>query len=706
MARSFELLKAEFCALVTWKRHCLLNFNFSICQRSTVAEDVAERHPVFSPERAFPDTTPQALYSHTQDSLPKSSVLPGLLGSNELDLGGLTHSAPPSASLAAASPQPQTLSRDSWLTQSPGIAQTLKTPTCILIIILLGSWPLFWFRSNTGSWWLGIRCIAGCRVNKSTEKWSMGISIYSSNIGSGHYMGLAGTGAASGIAAGALEWNTTIFMLFVLGWIFVPIYSKAEQQLCDVVTLPEYLRKRFGSVRIQLFLSFFLIVIYIFSRISMEISFGAMFLKMVWDTDIYQTMLVVLTITGLYTITGGMAAVAYVETLQAAIMILGSALLMGYAYLSSGGFSATNPEDWLRYLGGIESISRYILHTDPTCANLVCWTWDMCYIPRQDAFHIFRSWVSGDIPWPGLILGATTVSLFYGCADQVSVQRFLAAKSRLHMKGGCLLFGYLKLLPVFLMVMPGMISRILFSDQVACVIPSECQKFCGRQTGCSALAYPMLVIGLMPSGLKGFMMSTVCASVMSSLTSIFNSSSALFTLNIYTWIRPTATEKELMVAGRFFVIILFAVTIVWIPTMEIVSSEALFEYMQVLKSCLTPAVTAVFLLAVFCKRVNEQDGTNKHTAQQEKTSAKEVTRDQGQTYQSMCRENSKQKKGNLWMQKQAEKEGVQGDQMEGSGDRGEALIKWRVVGIDEVSCGTWELSDQMEGSGDRGEASS
>ncbi|XP_028641529.1 sodium/glucose cotransporter 1-like [Grammomys surdaster] len=202
-------------------------------------------------------------------------------------------------------------------------------------------------------------------------------------------------------------------------------------------------------------------------------------------------------------------------------------------------------------VGGYQELVNKYSEAIPSKIQQGNWTANPeCYTPRQDAFHIFRSCVSGDIPWPGLILGATTVSLFYGCADQVSVQRFLAGKSRLHMESGCLLCGYLKLLPMFLMVMPGMISRILFPDQVACVVPSECEKFCGQVTGCSALAYPVLVLGVMPPGLQGFMLSTVCASLMSSLTCIFNSSSALFMLNIYTWIRPTATEKELMIAGR------------------------------------------------------------------------------------------------------------------------------------------------------------
>ncbi|XP_031204098.1 sodium/glucose cotransporter 1-like isoform X3 [Mastomys coucha] len=427
---------------------------------------------------------------------------------------------------------------------------TLVMTFYVLLVLCVGLWALLTHSRGT----IKDFFLAG----QNLAWWLMGISIYSSNIGSGHYMALAGIGASSGIAVGALEWNS-IFMLFVLGWIFVPIYNKAE-----VVTLPEYLKKRFGSLRIQLFFAFIFLIVYIFSRISMEIGFGAMFLKMVWDTDIYQTMLTVVIIIGMYTIT---------------------------AFYEVGGYQ--------------KLVNRYP-EAIPSQIQQGNWTAKPeCYKPRQDAFHIFRP-VSGDIPWPGLVLGATTVSLFYACADQVSVQRFLAGKSRLHVEGGCLLYGYLKLLPMFLMVMPGMISRILFPDQVACVVPSECQKFCGQGTGCSALAYPVLVLGVMPPGLQGFMLSTVCASLMSSLTSIFNSSSALFTLNIYTWFRPTATEKELMIAGRFSVIILLAVTIVWIPIIEMAPSEILFEYLQVLKSCLTPSVTAVFLLAVFCKRVNEQ----------------------------------------------------------------------------------------------------
>ncbi|XP_069894200.1 sodium/glucose cotransporter 1-like [Dipodomys merriami] len=455
---------------------------------------------------------------------------------------------------------------------------TMVTIFYLLLVLSIGLWAVlshnratvkdFFLAGGNLTWWL------------------IGTSLFAANTGSGHFMGLAGIGASSGIAVGALEWNS-ILMLFVLGWIFIPIYIKAE-----VVTLPEYLRKRFGSIRIQLFLSVLYLILHIFGRISLEICYGAMFLKMAWDIDIYQTTLMLLTIAGIYTITGGLTAVVYAEAFQAGVMLLGSSLLTMYTFSEVGGYK--------------ELVDKYF-HAIPNVVSEGNWTSKpACYLPRSDALHIFRDPISGDIPWPAVVFGASTLSLFYGCADQVSVQRLLAGKNMSHRKGGCLLYGYLKLLPMFLIVIPGMISRILFPNHVACVVPSECQKYCGAQSSCSPMAYPLLVVAVLPTGLQGFMLSTVCAALMSSLTSVFNSATTVFTMNIYVWIRPMATEKELMIAGRFFVIILLAITIVWIPVMETSHSETLFEHMQVTRSYLVPPVTALFLLAVLCKRVNEQ----------------------------------------------------------------------------------------------------
>ncbi|XP_076711853.1 sodium/glucose cotransporter 1-like [Callospermophilus lateralis] len=465
-----------------------------------------------------------------------------------------------------------------WSLGSQNTIDTLAITFYLLLVLGLGLWAVMSSsRATIKDFFL---------AGRNLSWWSIGTSIFVTYIGSGHFIGLSGIGASSGIAVGAFEWNT-ILMVFVLGWIFIPIYLKA-----GVVTLPEYLRKRFGGFRIQFLFSFMFLLIYTFSMISLEISYGAMFLKMIWNLNIYQTTLVLLTVSGMYTITGGLTAVVYTEVLHAAVMILGSVLLMSFAFSEVGGY---------------EGMAHKYFHAIPSVISEGNWTAKPeCYMPRQDALHIFRDSISGDIPWPGLIFGTTTVSLFYGCADQIFIQRCLAGKNMFHIKSGCILCGYLKLLPMFLMVVPGMISRILFPDQVACVVPSECLKYCGSRSNCKAIAYPKLVVAVLPNGFQGLMLTTMCAALMSSLTSIFNSSSAMFTMNIYTLMRPMATEKELLVTGRFFIIALLAVTIAWVRIIETAHSKNLFEYIQVAKSYLTPPVTAVSLLAIFCKRVNEQ----------------------------------------------------------------------------------------------------
>ncbi|XP_019565915.2 sodium/glucose cotransporter 1 isoform X3 [Rhinolophus sinicus] len=416
--------------------------------------------------------------------------------------------------------------------------------------------------------------------------WQIGTSLFASNIGTGHLMGLAGTAVTSGIAVGAFEWNAP-FLLCVLGWIFSPIYIKA-----GVVTMPEYLKKRFGSYRIQFLLALLCLFLYVFNDISLEISTGAMFMRMVLGLDVYLATIVLLTITGIYTITGGFAAVVYTNALHAGTMVLGSALLTGFAFTEVGGYR--------------ELLNNY-LNAKPSIIREGNWTAKPeCYLPRLDSFHIFRNPITADLPWPGIVFGVSIVSLYYWCSNQIFVQRCLAGKNLSHVKGGCVLCGYLKLLPMFVIVMPGMISRILYPEKVACVVPSECEKHCGIRAGCSPMAYPVLVVELLPSGIQGLMLSALLASLMSSLTSVFNSASALFTMDIYTQMRPMATEKELMVTGRFFVIILIVVTIFWVPIIETTHSEQLFITMEAVLSSLVPPIAAIFLLAMFCSRVTEQ----------------------------------------------------------------------------------------------------
>ncbi|XP_070765715.1 sodium/glucose cotransporter 4 [Enoplosus armatus] len=427
-------------------------------------------------------------------------------------------------------------------------------------------------RSTVGGYFL---------AGRSMTWWPIGASLMSSNVGSGLFIGLAGTGAAGGIAVGGFEWNA-VWVLVALGWIFIPVYISA-----GVVTMPEYLAKRFGGQRICIYMSVLSLILYIFTKISTDIFSGALFIQVSMGWDLYLSTCILLLVTAAYTVGGGLAAVIYTDALQTLIMVGGAFALMFIAFSKIGWYEGLVD----RYMSAVPLV---------TVANTTC------HLPRSDAFHLFRDPVSGDLPWPGLVFGLTVLATWVWCTDQVIVQRSLSAKSLTHAKAGSVLGGYLKLLPMFFIVMPGMISRALFPDEVGCVDPAVCQSVCGASVGCSNIAYPKLVVELMPAGLRGLMLAVMLAALMSSLTSIFNSSSTLFTLDLYHRARPKASEKELMIVGRVFILVLVCVSLLWIPIIQTANSGQLFDYIQSVTSFLAPPITAVFLMAIFWPRANEQ----------------------------------------------------------------------------------------------------
>ncbi|NXX95437.1 SC5AB protein, partial [Centropus bengalensis] len=383
--------------------------------------------------------------------------------------------------------------------------------------------------------------------------WPVGASLFASNVGSGHFIGLAGSGAASGIAATAYEWNG-MFCVLVLAWLFLPIYIAA-----GVTTMPEYLRKRFGGKRIQMFLAILYLFIYIFTKISVDMYAGALFIQQALHWDLYIAVVGLLAITAVYTVAGGLAAVIYTDALQTLIMLIGAVTLMVFSECFPWGFVTKSV---------IEASGK-------AAAELGHRNWSL-----TDKTHVF--------------------------CFQVIVQRSLAAKTLSHAKGGSLMTSYLKILPLFMMVMPGMISRILFPDLVACADAEMCRKICGNPSGCSDIAYPKLVIELLPVGLRGLMMSVMIAALMSSLTSIFNSASTIFTMDLWKHFRPRCSEWELMIVGRVFVLLLTVVSILWIPLVQAGQGGQLFIYIQSISSYLQPPVAMVFILGCFWKRANEK----------------------------------------------------------------------------------------------------
>ncbi|XP_055955745.1 sodium/glucose cotransporter 4 isoform X3 [Patella vulgata] len=411
-------------------------------------------------------------------------------------------------------------------------------------------------------------------------KWfPVGASLFSSNIGSEHFVGLAGSGAASGISNIMYEW-IGMPLVICLGWIFLPVYISA-----GVYTMPEYMEKRFGGKRIRVYLSCLSLVLYIVTKLAVSIYAGGLFIKLALAWNMYISVTGLLLITGLYTVLG-LAAVMYTDTLQTIVMTVGALVLCVIGFNRVGGYEALQ----YKYMEAMPSVRA----NNTTCGE-----------PRADAFHIFRDPINSDNPWPGLLIQTSLGCIWYWCCDQVIVQRTLAAKNLTHAKAGSILAGYLKFLPLFLMIFPGMISRVLFPDFIACVDPAECEKFCENAVGCSNIAYPKLVLELLPVGLRGLLMAVMLSAIMSSLTSIFNSASTLFTMDLWRRMRPVAQERELLIVGRFCVLVLCGVSIVWIPLVKSSQGGQLFNYINAVQGYLGTPITSLFVMAVFWKRMNE-----------------------------------------------------------------------------------------------------
>ncbi|TNM97344.1 hypothetical protein fugu_015500 [Takifugu bimaculatus] len=442
-----------------------------------------------------------------------------------------------------------------------------------LLILAVGIWSMWRTKRSTVDGYF----LAG----RNMTWWPVGASLFASNIGSGHFIGLAGSGAAAGIAAIAYEWNGML-MVLLLGWLFLPIYIAS-----GVKTMPEYLQRRFGGRRTQLFITILSLFIYIFTKISVDMYAGALFIQLALQWNIYLAVVLLLSITALYTVAGGLAAVIYTDAAQTAIMLVGSLILMGFSFAEVGG--------WEALMEGYSKAIPSIRVPNTTCG-----------IPRDDAFHLFRHPVTSDLPWPGVIFGMSIPSLWYWCSDQVIVQRSLAAKTLTHAKGGSLLTAYLKVLPFFVIMLPGMISRILYTDEVACATPELCEQICGNPVGCTDIAYAKMVMELLPIGLRGLMMAVMIAALMSSLTSIFNSASTIFTMDVWKTFRTRATEWELMVVGRVFVLVLVVASVLWIPVVQASQGGQLFIYIQSISTYLQPPVSVIFLMGCFWKRTNEQ----------------------------------------------------------------------------------------------------
>lgn len=385
---------------------------------------------------------------------------------------------------------------------------------------------------------------------------AIGASIFASNIGSEHLVGLAGAGYESGMAMA--HWEMQAWLILILGWVFVPFYARSR-----VFTMPEFLEKRFCSGA-RSFLSLISLVGYVLTKVAVTVYAGGVVFKTVLGIDTWLGIdffwigaLSLVIITGLYTIVGGMKSVLYTSVLQTPVLIIGSVVILAVG---------------LAKLGGWGELHR-------VCA---------------ENMHVIRSANDPKFPWTGVIFGSAIMGFWYWCTDQYIVQRTLSARNQREARRGTIFAGYLKLLPVFIFLVPGMIAFALNKKGIVNMDSADA-------------AFPMMVSTLLPAGVKGIVIGGLVAALMSSLASLFNSSATLFTVDFYKKYRPQSDEKHLVFVGRVATVVVVMLGIVWIPVMKCVAG-VLYEYLQMVQGLIAPAIAAVFIMGVFSKRVTAAGG--------------------------------------------------------------------------------------------------
>ena len=379
----------------------------------------------------------------------------------------------------------------------------------------------------------------------------IGASIFASNIGSEHVVGLAGTGFESGTPMAHYELHAWIVLL--LGWLFLPFYIRS-----GVYTTPEFLEKRFDS-RSRWFLSVFSLLAYVLTKVSITIYAGGIVVSELLGIPFWYGAIGVVIFTGIYTVIGGLKAVIYTETLQTVILIFGSLLITILGLYEVGGWGQ--------------------LRETVTSAS-------------PDHFDMWRPISDPNFPWTGMLIGGTIVGIWYWCTDQYIVQRTLAANNITVARRGAIFGAYLKLLPILIFLMPGIIAFALTLQQPETYIVDRADR-----------AFPMLVKTLLPLGIKGLVAGGLMAALMSSLASVFNSCSTIFTIDIYKKIKPDMSEKSLLNIGKIATAVIVILGVVWIPIMENIGGGVMYQYLQNVQSYIAPPVTAVFLLGILWKRV-------------------------------------------------------------------------------------------------------
>jgi SSS family solute:Na+ symporter len=428
--------------------------------------------------------------------------------------------------------------------------------------------------------------------------WVIGASIFASNIGSEHIVGLAGSGARDGVALAHYELHA--WCLLVLAWVFVPFYARSM-----VFTMPEFLERRFCA-KSRYVLSISSLLTFIVTKIAvgifaggvvfgtllpeLRLDIGTLHLDSFWIGSI-----LVIVLTGLYTTLGGMRAVAYNDAVQVVVLITGSALLTFYGLNKLGGWGE------LRAICGSDMFNLW----KPLVPAGQTATWAPIIVKNDAGAIVKQAWYfNTNFPWLGMAICAPVIGLWYWCTDQYIVQRALGAPNQRVARQGSIFAAFLKLFPVYLFIIPGLICYALAKSGKVPGLEVVYDQATGAATPAAQGAFPLMVEYLLPPGLRGIVVAGLLSALMGSLAGVFNACSTLFTVDIYEKWRPKASQADIVRTGRIATGVMVLISMAWIPVVK--GADGLYNYLQSIQGYLAPPIFVVFFFGVFWKRLNAQ----------------------------------------------------------------------------------------------------
>ncbi|MFO7616577.1 MAG: sodium:solute symporter [Bacteroidales bacterium] len=393
-------------------------------------------------------------------------------------------------------------------------------------------------------------------------KWPIiGAALFASNISTIHLVGLAASGYNEGLVWGNFEWLAAI-TLILLGIVFAPFYFRSK-----ISTLPEFLEKRYGPGS-RTVLAIIGIIGALFVHIGMSLYAGAVVFETFFGINVMTSIIIISVVTTIYTVLGGLKAVVVTESIQTFILIGGAVILTIIAILAL-------PDQ------GVTTLAEFKAQLKPGQLKMLH--------SRESLAALGEGGYESGLTWYACLLGYPILGLWYWCSDQTIVQRVLGAKTENDARLGPIFAGFLKILPVFILVLPGVIAYVLFRD----IIGTDANQ-----------AFPVMINQLLPVGLKGVMAATLLAALMSTIAAALNSSATLVAVDIVKRIKPSTSDRGQIRAGRIAAMLVMLLAMAWSTQGDQFSS--IFEAINKIASAIAPPVAVVLLFGVFSKRGTKQ----------------------------------------------------------------------------------------------------